>query len=61
MNDSDMVPTNTINLHEVIMPVRNAPIHSDKLFVHGNVVFIHHQDEQYRLQRTRNGKLILTK
>ena len=36
-------------------------IYSDSLFSHGDEVFIQHQGEQYRLRRTRNGKLILTK
>ncbi len=40
---------------------RNKRIYSDTLFSHGDEVFIQHQGEQYRLRRTRNGKLILTK
>ena len=36
-------------------------IYSDSLFSHGDEVFIQHKGEQYRLRRTRNGKLILTK
>ena len=40
---------------------RNRRIYSDTLFSHGDEVFIQHQGEQYRLRRTRNGKLILTK
>lgn len=39
----------------------NKPINSDSLFVESNEVIIQHQGEQYRLRRTRNGKLILTK
>ena len=40
---------------------RNRRLYSDSLFSHGDEVFIQHQGEQYRLRRTRNGKLILTK
>ena len=36
-------------------------IYSDALFSHGDEVFIQHRGEQYRLRRTRSGKLILTK
>jgi hemin uptake protein HemP len=43
----------------MLEPIRR--IYSDTLFSHGNEVFIQHQGEQYRLRRTRNGKLILTK
>ena len=34
---------------------------SDALFGHSDVVLIAHAGETYRLQRTRLGKLILTK
>jgi hemin uptake protein HemP len=40
---------------------QNKPIYSDALFSHGDEVFIRHRGEQYRLRRTRSGKLILTK
>ncbi|WP_213539843.1 hemin uptake protein HemP [Nitrosospira sp. NRS527] len=40
---------------------RNRRIFSDTLFSQGDEIFIQHQGEQYRLRRTRNGKLILTK
>lgn len=36
-------------------------IPSDWLFEKNDEVLITHQGEQYRLRRTRNGKLILTK
>ncbi|MSQ05351.1 MAG: hemin uptake protein HemP [Nitrosomonadaceae bacterium] len=36
-------------------------IHSDTLFLNKSKVFIQHNGAQYCLQRTRNGKLILTK
>ena len=45
-------------------PLRNdpsKPIDSDSLFTTSNEVLIQHQGEHYRLRRTRNGKLILTK
>ena len=40
---------------------QNRRLYSDSLFSQGDEVFIQHQGEQYRLRRTRNGKLILTK
>jgi len=42
---------------------KRAPsvIASDLLFDKQDEVLIIHQGEQYRLRRTRNGKLILTK
>lgn len=40
---------------------QTEPIYSDTLFSHGDEVFIQHRGEQYRLRRTRSGKLILTK
>ena len=40
---------------------RTLPIRSESLFTQNNEVLITHQGEQYRLRRTRNGKLILTK
>ena len=40
---------------------RTRPIPSDSLFLSGNEALIQHQGEHYRLRRTRNGKLILTK
>tara|TARA_B100000686_G_scaffold348111_1_gene438381 strand:- start:963 stop:1238 length:276 start_codon:yes stop_codon:yes gene_type:complete len=36
-------------------------IYSESLFLHGNEVLIQHSGAQYRLRRTRSGKLILTK
>ena len=38
-----------------------TPIHSGALFGSSDVVLIQHAGETYRLQRTRLGKLILTK
>ena len=40
---------------------RSAPIRSEALFSERDEVLIAHQGEHYRLRRTRNGKLILTK
>jgi len=51
----------TVDKQKVVMLDRNRRIYSDSLFSHGDEVFIQHQGEQYRLRRTRNGKLILTK
>lgn len=39
------------------VPVYNSQV----LFADGPVVYIDHQGERYRLQLTRQGKLILTK
>lgn len=43
------------------VPGADGLICSDALFASGNEVLIQHHGEQYRLRRTRNGKLILTK
>jgi len=40
---------------------RNQPIPSEHLFAKGEEIRIAHQGEEYRLRRTRAGKLILTK
>jgi len=40
---------------------RQQPIPSERLFSCGDEVRIRHQGEEYRLRRTRAGKLILTK
>lgn len=40
---------------------RDRPIPSDHLFIAQDEVRIQHRGEEYRLRRTRNGKLILTK
>ena len=54
-------PETTADKQKVVMLDRNRLIYSDSLFSHVDEVFIQHQGEQYRLRRTRNGKLILTK
>ncbi len=51
----------TINSKQSVAQNENTPICSDTLFRHGDVVLIQHKEEQYRLRRTRQGKLILTK
>ncbi|MBA0014907.1 MAG: hemin uptake protein HemP [Nitrosospira sp.] len=43
------------------MPDQSKFIYSETLFSQGDEIFIQHQGAQYRLRRTRNGKLILTK
>ena len=40
---------------------RTLPIRSEALFSERDEVLIAHHGEHYRLRRTRNGKLILTK
>jgi hemin uptake protein HemP len=40
---------------------REQPIPSERLFSATAEVRIQHQGEEYRLRRTRSGKLILTK
>lgn len=40
---------------------RGRPIPSEQLFATAEEVRIDHRGEQYRLRRTRSGKLILTK
>lgn len=57
----DIAKSSTFNLHPFTAASGNKTIDTDKLFEDGDVVFIQHQGEQYRLRRTRNGKLILTK
>ncbi|MEK6708452.1 MAG: hemin uptake protein HemP [Pseudomonadota bacterium] len=61
LDKPDVVPETAIDQHKFGMPDRNGSIYSDALFSQGDEVFIQHQGAQYRLRRTRNGKLILTK
>ena len=61
MNNLNSIPESTTQLQEFATPNQNMPIPSKLLFAHGNVVQIQHQNDQYYLRRTRNGKLILTK
>jgi hemin uptake protein HemP len=41
--------------------VQPLALHSSQLFAHGDTVIIIHNHEQYRLRRTRQNRLILTK
>jgi hemin uptake protein HemP len=61
MDKLTTMPETALDKQKVVMLDRNRRIYSDSLFSHGDEVFIQHQGEQYRLRRTRNGKLILTK
>ena len=61
MDKSSAVPEVDVNKTNFAMLEQNKRIYSDTLFLHGDEVFIQHRGEQYRLRRTRNGKLILTK
>ena len=54
-------PSANAGKEKVVMLDRDRRIYSDSLFSQGDEVFIQHQGEQYRLRRTRAGKLILTK
>lgn len=44
-----------------LKPDAPAPLDSAELFKNRNEMVISHAGEHYRLRRTRNGKLILTK
>ena len=63
MNKPQLIPESILekNKDQFVVPNQSKPIYSDVLFSHGDEVFINHRGEQYRLRRTRNGKLILTK
>lgn len=61
MNQSDMNLQTTNESHSLALRDPAKPISSESLFVASNEVLIQHQGKQYRLRRTRNGKLILTK
>ena len=61
MDKSLTVPENNVDHQNFVLLDRNRRIFSDTLFSQGDEIFIQHQGEQYRLRRTRNGKLILTK
>ncbi|POZ62642.1 hemin uptake protein HemP [Chromobacterium alticapitis] len=56
-----------MNAKHAPVPERNDPapaaplLHSRQLFGGGREILIEHQGELYRLQLTRNGKLILIK
>ncbi|WP_025041709.1 hemin uptake protein HemP [Nitrosospira briensis] len=61
MEKSLTVPEINVDKQNFVLLDRNRRIFSDTLFSQGDEIFIQHQGEQYRLRRTRNGKLILTK
>lgn len=61
MDKSSAVPEAEVSKRNFVMLDQNKRLYSDALFLHGDEVFIQHRGEQYRLRRTRNGKLILTK
>ncbi|MDV6343020.1 MULTISPECIES: hemin uptake protein HemP [unclassified Nitrosomonas] len=61
MNRSDINLQTVTESHSLPMRDPYKPINSDSLFVVGDEVLIQHRGEQYRLRRTRNDKLILTK
>ena len=61
MDKSSVIPEVDVNKRGFIMLEQNKRIYSETLFSDGDEVFIQHQGAQYRLRRTRNGKLILTK
>ncbi len=61
LDKPDVVPETAIDQRKFGMPDRNGSIYSDALFSEGDEVLIQHQGAEYRLRRTRNGKLILTK
>ena len=47
---------------DISVPAGTKPrIESDRLFQGGSEIVIVHQNEEYSLRITRNGKLILTK
>ena len=57
-----------MHAHSASMPVGSAGtaslspvLRSSELFAKGKEILIEHQGEMYRLQLTRNGKLILIK
>ena len=61
LDKSAAAPETAIDQRKFGMPDRNGSIYSDTLFSQGDEVLIQHQGAEYRLRRTRNGKLILTK
>jgi hemin uptake protein HemP len=61
LDQSNTVSENVIDQRKFGMPDQSKSIYSETLFSQGDEIFIQHQGAQYRLRRTRNGKLILTK
>ena len=60
-NQSNTVSETVIDQRKLGMPDQSRSIYSETLFSQGDEIFIQHQGAEYRLRRTRNGKLILTK
>ena len=61
MDKPSIVPIADRDQRPLVILDRTRPIPSDSLFLSGDEALIQHQGEHYRLRRTRNGKLILTK
>jgi hemin uptake protein HemP len=61
LDRSNTVSETVIDQRKFGMPDQSRSIYSETLFSQGDEIFIQHQGAQYRLRRTRNGKLILTK
>lgn len=61
LDKPDVVSGTAADTRKFGMLDRNRSLYSDALFSQGDEVFIQHQGAEYRLRRTRNGKLILTK
>ena len=61
LDQSNTVSGTVIDQRKFGMTDQSRSIYSETLFSQGDEIFIQHQGAQYRLRRTRNGKLILTK
>ncbi len=58
---ANMSQDKTTNPQTLATINKQSPIKSDILFKNSNIVLIQHHGEYYRLRRTRQDKLILTK
>ena len=61
MDKPDTATNTSQDARNFIVLDRSKPIRSDVLFMRSDEIMIAHMGEHYRLRRTRNGKLILTK
>jgi hemin uptake protein HemP len=61
MDASSIVSETSPDKRKFTMLDWSKPIPSDVLFSEGDEVLIQHQGAQYRLRRTPDGKLILSK
>ncbi|MDH5480902.1 MAG: hemin uptake protein HemP [Nitrosomonas sp.] len=61
MDNPSPTKTNINSAYRFSLQTQNKCINSETLFAQGDIVYIYHQEQQYSLRRTRNGKLILTK